>query len=80
METYIIISAGVFVVSLVISIWDTITFSKYVTKSFGYNYGRFEIIKEYIWDFGGSLVVGIFWPIFLVMFAVMGVLGWKILK
>ena len=63
---YLAIAVVVFIAALSISLWDTITFDRYVNEAFGYDSGKLATLKDCLWDFCLACVAGLLWPAFLV--------------
>ena len=72
LNIYIAVAVVGFVSALSISLWDTITFDRYVKEAFGYDSGKLATLEDCLWDFGLAFVVGLLWPAFLVVLIVGG--------
>ena len=69
---YLAIAVVVFISTLSISLWDTITLDRYVKEAFGYDSGKLAILEDCLWDFGLAFAAGLLWPVFLVALIVGG--------
>ncbi len=72
LNIYIAVAVVGFVSALAISLWDTITFDRYVKEAFGYDSGKLATLEDCLWDFGLAFAVGLLWPVFLVALIVGG--------